>query len=573
MKNVLTLLFLSVIAAASYGQCLQYEVPIARRVQAALLIIEAEVADNSSFTDEETGNIFTSNRLNIHKIFKSPAGFNLSELNVITPGGQVGNIVETVRPSLQLATGDYGIFFLTPSTVRQNAYEAYASNQGFIRFDDDGIQAHDVFALYENVETQVYQAITKLTQHPVKTVKQKEALADHSSSVPVINNFSPSVIRAGTNETLTITGSGFGASQSSGKVGFRNADNAGSSFVNPASSEYVSWSDTEIKVKVTSKAGTGTFQVTNNSGQSVTGSNSLTVEYAILNVNNGSVYIPDLVNDNALGGYTFRMSIGLDSTTAAKDAAIRALNTWRCSTFVNFDVGDPTAVNTAASDNINIIRFADAGELPAGVLGVTRNTWLICLNSVAFSDEIDMSFSSDANWNFSTAQSLPGQYDFQSVMLHELGHAHQLGHIINSSGVMHPSISNGVTKRSLASVDVNGGNFVMNGSTSPNACGPTPMLELNSSNCSTAVAYKPSEKPVLIAFPSPGSGSLSIHVSGLTSFALRLFDMQGKMIYSNEVMDASQLFQINLDHLSTGIHLVAVQSDKGTVQQKVMVLR
>jgi hypothetical protein len=107
-----------------------------------------------------------------------------------------------------------------------------------------------------------------------------------------------------------------------------------------------------------------------------------------------------------------------------------------------------------------------------------ENNWYV--------SDIDIIFNSNINWQYDPAFPSQTQYDFESVALHELGHAHQLGHIIDNNGVMHYAISNGQTKRNLSPFsDIAGGNYVMDKSSRFIACSPshTPMLYLNSSNC------------------------------------------------------------------------------------------
>ena len=88
--------------------------------------------------------------------------------------------------------------------------------------------------------------------------------------------------------------------------------------------------------------------------------------------------------------------------------------------------------------------------------------------------ETDYTFSDAVSWHYGTGTPGSGQFDFESVALHELGHGTQLNHIITPTAVMHFSISNGQSKRVLsAASDVAAGQDVFTFSAA-NGCGFAP---------------------------------------------------------------------------------------------------
>ncbi|MBL7891413.1 MAG: PKD domain-containing protein, partial [Bacteroidia bacterium] len=491
-------ILLLMIAAHSFSaQCLLKEVPLTDRINTSELIVEGKVINRSSFWDARHRMIFTSNTLEIYKVFKGVP--TVSTINIITEGGTVGLERVTVSSGIELGIGEVGLFTCSsnvPATPVDNNnqypnYAVYAGMQGFIRYDPFSATAADPFHVYHNVITELYDVITDQTQQAFSVVKPFDLSSYFKSTAktaaaPVISSFNPAIITAGTKSQLTITGSGFGATRGSGVVGFKNSDNGGSNYINPLASQYISWSDNQIVVEVPTKAGTGTIQVTQ--GSSATSSSLLTVSYSELNVSydDGSgmgAYLTDHVNSNGSGGYTWQMNTAFSSNSAANASFIRALGTWRCNTGINWTIGSTTTINSHASDNTNLVTFDDNDPLPAGVLGTCYTFYAGCSSGglVWYVKEHDLVFDNGSNispqtWQYGPAIPTSGQYDFESIASHELGHGRQLGHVINSTAILNYAISNGQYRRVLSSNDIAGGNDVQSRSIVANGCGPGPMI-------------------------------------------------------------------------------------------------
>ncbi|WP_306550741.1 IPT/TIG domain-containing protein [Daejeonella sp.] len=272
----------------------------------------------------------------------------------------------------------------------------------------------------------------------------------------VITNFLPTTTSAGTGSQITISGSGFGPGPASTTkyIEFANSDNGGLTGVKPALVEYVSWADDKIVVIVPSRAGTGAIKVYNGTSTAVS-SSSLTVSYNILNV---TTYQPKHIDDNTQGGYTWQLELGFNGQSNAKNSFLKSLSAWTCFTGINWKVGAPTPANQTGRDGINIVRFDTGTELPAGVLGVAYTYYSSCGSNKWQIIETDLVFDKERNWNFEDA--LPGasEMDFQSVVQHELGHAHNLGHVIDSDDLMHYAISSGA-RNTIGQNNRSGGAF------------------------------------------------------------------------------------------------------------------
>lgn len=482
------------LVSALWGQCLLVPVPLAERVAESELIVEASIVGHRVIRSPDRGLLLTLWELQPTKLFRGelPA----DTLTLVQEGGVLGEEALVVFPSAPLADGMVGLFFLKPATgiraVHSGLYELVAGPQGVILYELSEARGYDPFAHYALPE--LYRQLERLTG---RAYRQQRVLPEvqqpkESPAVPLatITSFSPTTIPAGTFDTLRIIGSGFGSSP--GSVRFRNPDDGGSSWVSVPSNHIVFWSDGEIRVIVPTQAGTGQFQVITAANETVTSPGTLTIPYALLTVSSSGVRYPvRLVNDNGGGGYTFVPNATFAATTAALEAFLRALQSWRCSTYVNFALSQTTtSIGCPSNDGTNLISFdSPSCSLPSGVLGATYNYYAAC----TFAGQqywrrggVDLIFRrpSAINWNYGPQPPGSTQYDFESVALHELGHVHLLGHIIAPGQVMHYAIGPGVSLRTLGTAtDVAGGQRVMQLSTVSAPCGPGAMTALTPGTC------------------------------------------------------------------------------------------
>ena len=278
------------------------------------------------------------------------------------------------------------------------------------------------------------------------------------------------MITAGTKSQLTITGSGFGVAGGVSAVKFPDADDGGSTFISALDTQIVSWSDTEIIVEVPSGAGTGKIRVTDAIGASGNAATDLTILYSELNrefdPGTGTEayplqhYGPNFIT----GGYEWKMQTDFfndQEHPGAKAAFERALESWRCNTLINWTVSTtPTNVDVADFDGTNVIRFDNGSELASSTLGVCYSFFSGCGDGAGsfnwYVSELDLVFNDDTNWYTGTGTPGAGEIDFESVALHELGHSHQLGHVIdpnnnsvgnNAEDVMHYAFNSGEFQR------------------------------------------------------------------------------------------------------------------------------
>jgi hypothetical protein len=469
-----------------------YPISLTERINNSVIIAEGKVISQHCFTDPRNGNIYTSSQVTLYRIFKGSV--STEEIEIITHGGSVGNRSQVYSSYLSLATGQSGIFFCMPTGLnipgarKAASYMVYSSMQGFIAYDTHQQTAADPFTRYSAI-TDAVAAVKGFTKTETR-IRENPELRDPTSGItlrpmaePTISGFSPTTIPAGTGAILTITGTNFNAVRGTGSVGFRNADNGGTNYVMPLATDYVSWTDTEIQVRVPSSgtafsgAGTGTIRVINSDPDTVVSAAILTIPYSYSNPQDGTpkTYIPVHYGQNGIGGYTFRMETNFAANTAARASFVRAMDTWVCNTQMNWYLGATTTIDSSVNDGVNVIRFELLNELPAGVLAVCISNYGLCGSpAVAVVTDIDMIFDNQASgsftWEYGPATPSSSEVDFQTVALHELGHGHQLSHVISPGAVMHYSISKGQTTRTLSANDITGGNLVTSNGFA-NTCG------------------------------------------------------------------------------------------------------
>jgi hypothetical protein len=470
------------------------------RVSNSSLIIKGQVMAKKSFWNEAKNYIHTSNLVKVQSVLKGSLALQFIE--VITEGGEVDDKIQVVEPSLQLIPGQEGVFMLNGfqsqlSQYGHQVYQAHCDQQGFIRFDVKENKAYEPFKIYGSVNEELHSALQSAlnTRLPKFDLPGSGAKFTSSSSIAAITGISPTTITAGTSSTLTITGSAFGATQGTSIVEFLNADDGGATFIQPHSSQYISWSNTQIQVLVPTKAstvcgtaGTGQVRVTV-AGSPTLSAQTLTVNHGELNVHitsNNTIKNTRHVGLNGNAGITWQMYTGFDASSG-KAPFIRAFNTWRCNTLINWKLGTAVLTNTIALDGVNMVRFDVGAELPGGVLGRCTSYFSACSVGTVISvyvSELDICFDSGTTWQYGPANATGSQFDFESVAVHELGHGHQLSHVINTNDFMHYSIANAQNKRNPIANDINGGLNVMSRNTSGGVCGQPTMTAIAVGQCS-----------------------------------------------------------------------------------------
>lgn len=264
--------------------------------------------------------------------------------------------------------------------------------------------------------------------------------------IPAITNISPSSGSAGTDTEVTITGTGFGATQDSGRVEFLYKG------TERMSAPIISWSDTIIVCVIPTdymsggypgSAASGPVTVVNSGGK-VSSSYAFLVTFgyggAKWNTPICTYYVnantPDIMGEESL----------IDSAAA----------TWNPESVFKFVDGGSTSATTWTLNGANEVFWSSS--LPSGVLAAA-GYWTSGSSMV----EADISFSEAYSWGTGSGTT----YDIWTIGLHEFGHWLVLRDLYGSpdfTKVMYGYGSSGVQKRGLHADDSEGIVWIYGGS-------------------------------------------------------------------------------------------------------------
>ena len=533
-RFIILLLLIQLFALDTAAQCGLYQIYLDQKINESECIIEGEVIQQQSFKSKAKNKIFTLNTIKVLSVLK---GNVAQQINIVTAGGSVGKQMEFASSLLSLKKGQVGMFFLNKEMDLPDytdVYTVYASAQGFYNYNLNEERVSEVYNYYNSnafytLLQEDYNLKVKQLYHPLVWENNNNV-----NRLTVINNFSPLTVSAGIGNQITINGFGFGNTRGASKVLFKNANDGGLTEIEAEPSQYISWADNKIVVAVSHQAGSGKIAIVVD-GSRAQSSAALQINYAIINTGSQSLVNPSrLVARNANKGYIWNMNAVFDSDSIAKSNFLISFKKWRCKTYINWTIGNNTIINYSERDTVSVITFDENNELPLGVLGLCYSYYSGCTEDDWFIEEQDVLIRKSDKWYFGDQIIPTNKIDFQSVVLHELGHAHQLAHVIKNTDLMHYSISNGEQKRTIENVNLEAAQWMINKSLESNICDKKRMQLLDSELCNDENFGFFNT----IVYPNPFNELLNIdfYLDRSDKLNISLFDVTGKLVitYQNE---------------------------------------
>ncbi len=564
-------------------------IPIALsdRTERAEQIALARLISSHSYWDATNSNIYTSHRLRVTAYLKE--GNQQEYINIIVLGGIVEDDAQVVFPNIEMHIGtEYCIFLkrapihkiqpqLATSKLANTYFQPYAYMQGVLPLDkgkyiepitkESFLEEVLVDKIFEKSQVEAIKpngvVFRSRTHELPRKALNTNALILKNGLGETTNKFVGGSIEK--EKELILQGSDFGSTI--GAVQFSNSNSGGiSKDIIDYETDIVYWRNDEIRVKVPHFAGTGVVEVKNSSDNIIASANII-IEWTLNPVYSNyrgfdqhTRQMPKLLNVDGRGGYTiqFNTPSGFGTDAIAVAAFERAVDTWRCGTKVNWIVDKTGTTAGVGKDNICVVQYST--DLPAGILGLatTRykalgSTKCLGMNTLWSVREFDVEFVPNADllsgyeWNFGEGNSSTSnfQFDFESIALHELGHALGLGHVIDEEEVMHFSISNGQERRDLQESAIAAGTYKTDLSVEENCITSRPVM-IHYADCSDEVAT-PAAKPT--AYIKILLEGLFDNVSGEMETTMSLSNLVPK----NQPYDVSPYDYTGTDVLGLGV--------------------
>jgi len=543
------------------ASCTLYEIPLQKTIQNSNYIFIAQHLKMECF--EKENKIFTKHYFFVTQKLNGELSFDT--LYLLTEGGVMNNKATVVYPNLEFKKADNYLIFA--KNIETNEIKLSSGMQGCMSFfENDSVSNFFNKYSFSNELIPIINLQKNTTISPSSFPKRNV-----KNRVSQIISFSPTEITAGTNSILTINGNNFGNTKSNSRVLFKNANDGGVTFIEPLLTDYVSWSNTKIMVKVPNNAGTGIFRVETN--VATYNSTLLKVLWSRTNyVKDNKTFLPILIDNSETGGYFFSVDENIELDTTFFNRTKEAIANWRCKTGINFTLNSSNSI-----ENKSTISFAKNGELNEGVLGICYSNFSSCNGNDWYLQNMEIKILDTTLWNSSLNFPTNNQYDYLSVISHELGHASQLSHVVSSTDLMNFSIGKGQYRRTLSDENIQGGKTIIDKSIDGINCSKKIHKKINSDNCENIYfTYFSIEKSRV--FPVPAKDKLNMEVFLDSNYELEwnIYDASGKLVerfFPIQKQAGLVNFTIELENKNylPGIYFLQLKAGNNLIKKKFIV--
>lgn len=541
--------------------CLAVKIPLANRIAGAAAIVHARVIAQQATWDDARRSIYTINTVIVHDAWSTTT--IADTISIVTEGGDMGTMGRMVMGALQLAVGDVGYVLLERPRERDITlrsagagawYRPYAETQAWFAVRNGTV--HDCWGTTGHTLASFEAALPNTWQYRRIASRPTDDVTPRKASNDILQNavsITPDKIIGGMGQTVTLTGRGFGAERGDSYVTFTpdgstyyGADYA-RTFV------YHTWTDTSISVEVPPSYSGAVRAVIGGTTYESSTPLRVTSNLAARSIN--PLTFNTLINTNGTGGYTWAMDPELYDNAQARSCVESVMREFRCKTGMDFDVAaEPTQAGYALNDGINAIVFDAPGyELGAGAVAYCDWIWYSCIlgdQTFYWVRDMDCRLSRKFDWYYGEgANPTFGMAKLRYVLFHEIGHAHQFGHVSELGESMHPIVQalpaeDWLARDTITASEQQAGTFMttLGRTFTFRACGVEPLLAPANDDCVTTSVDRSDETTDIDnvrLWPNPTSGVVTVEIDlqpGATA-VLTVLNVMGTPVLSHTTSD------------------------------------
>ncbi|WP_010521313.1 fibronectin type III domain-containing protein [Aquimarina agarivorans] len=388
---------------------------------------------------------------------------------ILNLGLGTGTISPVFRTEVTTATGGQQLMHVKLKIKRNRPTTTFSLTVG----EDSSASIYPMLNLYGNSPSTNFLNTTAYTNTNFENSPVTFPLAPK----PTITGFTTTTT-AGKGAIVSVFGTNFGVRAEGDKqqVQFLNANNTVvdsqgklTELYLTGMDKYISWENNRIQFKLQTYSringinrnappGSGKFRVVTDWGEKVESDRAIDIQYALQTMRFGAVngtnnYRISLPRLNCVNGIKFKLGSVLATNRNAVQLIERALAVWsnhlnidlslektsnnRPATIVANSANTEDGFNSIAYDinKVDNIRFMATGTHN----NETNYNYSCGSNNHYGQKEADIRINQTLNWKFNITGNISSGFDFYGAILHEIGHAIGLRHVLEEKDLMHPT--------------------------------------------------------------------------------------------------------------------------------------